>query len=95
MIDKHGMMVKLLPMWLQGREMNPTGLARALNLPPDAANDIDPLTLLGRVAARELNTLCTAFMSENTIIEREQMSAAEHLEARAKHSRHIGHEPAA
>ena len=95
MIDKHGMMVKLLPTWLQNREMNPAELASALNLPPESAAEIDTLTLLGRVAARELNTFCTAFMSENSIIEREQMSAADHVNARAKHSRHIGQEPAA
>lgn len=90
MIDKHGMMVKLLPAWLTSRQHTPETCAATLGLSPEAAKEIDPLVLMGRTAARELNALCSAFVSENSTIEREQDGVVHPITPKAQHSKYLG-----
>lgn len=95
MLDKHGMLIKLLPTWLATRQHTPETCAQALGLSREAAQEIDPLVLMGRVAARELNTLCTAFISENSLMERETENVAHPIVPRAQHSKYLGSKDAA
>lgn len=95
MIDKHGMMVKLFPAWLTTRQHTPETCAAVLGMSREAASELDPMVLFGRAAARELNTICTAFISETALMEREQDSVTHPITPRAQHSKYLGSKDAA
>jgi len=94
-VDKFNMMTRLLPSWLARTKFTPADCAEILGLGKDADKEIPHPVLYARVAARDLNLFCNAFVEEIEMLGKDPREEQAPVLPKARHSRHIGQEPAA